>query len=162
MYNLSKIKKILIAIFEKCDIMLNEDVIQMKFIKRVMIAILFIVILVIGIVVYMGYSMYQEAITKTSIAERIQTIKNDENYISFDEIPTDFKHAIVAVEDHRFYTHGGIDIITTTRSLIQNIKEKDIVSGRKYHYPTASEDFYILLKNNAFPEKSPSFLSPLI
>lgn len=162
MCNHPKIKKILIAIFEKCDIMLNKDVIPMKFIKRLIIAILLIAIIVVSTIVYMGYHMYQEAITKTSISERIQTIKSDENYITFDEIPDDFKHAIVAVEDHRFYTHGGIDFITTARSLLQNIKEKDIVAGRKYDYPAASEGFYILHKSNAFLEKSQSFLLLLI
>lgn len=101
----------------------------MKFIKRLIFTILLIIIIVISAIIYLGYNMYQEAITKTSIADRIQEIRNDENYITIDNMPNDFKHAIVAVEDHRFYTHSGIDLITTTRSMIENIKEKDIVAG---------------------------------
>lgn len=101
----------------------------MKFIKRLIFTVLLIIIIVISTIIYLGYNMYQEAITKTSIADRIQEIRNDENYITIDNIPNDFKHAIVAVEDHRFYTHSGIDLITTTRSMIENIKEKDIVAG---------------------------------
>lgn len=101
----------------------------MKFIKRLIVAILLIIIIVVSAIVYMGYNMYQDAITKTSIAKRIEEIRSDENYIRFNDIPDDFKHAIVAVEDHRFYTHSGIDIITTTRSMLENIREKDIVAG---------------------------------
>lgn len=101
----------------------------MKFIKRLIVAILLIIIIVVSAIVYMGYNMYQDAITKTSIAKRIEEIRSDENYIRFNDIPDDFKHAIVAVEDHRFYTHNGIDIITTTRSMLENIREKDIVAG---------------------------------
>lgn len=101
----------------------------MKFVKRLIFTILLIIIITISAIVYFGYSMYQEAISKTSIADRIQEIKNDENYLTIDKIPNDFKHAIVAVEDHRFYTHSGIDLITTTRSMLENIKEKDIVAG---------------------------------
>lgn len=101
----------------------------MKFIKRLIVTILLIIIIVVCSIIYMGYNMYQDAINETSISERIKTIKNDENYVTFDEIPDDFKHAIVAVEDHRFYNHSGIDLITTTRSMIENIKEKDIVAG---------------------------------
>lgn len=101
----------------------------MKFVKRLIFTILLIIIITISAITYFGYNMYQEAISKTSIADRIQEIKNDENYLTIDKIPNDFKHAIVAVEDHRFYTHSGIDLITTTRSMLENIKEKDIVAG---------------------------------
>lgn len=101
----------------------------MKFVKRLIFTILLIIIIAISAITYFGYNMYQEAISKTSIADRIQEIKNDENYLTIDNIPNDFKHAIVAVEDHRFYTHSGIDLITTTRSMLENIKEKDIVAG---------------------------------
>ena len=101
----------------------------MKFIKRLVVTILLIIILLVCGVVYMGYNMYQDAINTTSISERIKNIKSDENYITFDKIPDDFKNAIVAVEDHRFYNHDGIDLIKTTRSMMENIKEKDIVAG---------------------------------
>ncbi|MCI9286767.1 MAG: transglycosylase domain-containing protein [Clostridia bacterium] len=101
----------------------------MKFIKRLIFAVLLIIIIAISLIVYMGHAMYKEAINKVSIQDKIQEIKKDENYLTIDNIPDDFKHAIVAVEDHRFYTHSGIDLITTTRSMLENIKEKDIVAG---------------------------------
>ncbi len=101
----------------------------MKIVKRIILIALLIVIIVVSTIVYMGYQMYDEAITKLSIQERIEEIKKDENYVHFNDIPDDFKHAIIAVEDHRFYTHSGIDFITTTRSMIENIREKDIVAG---------------------------------
>lgn len=101
----------------------------MKFIKRLIFTVLLIIIIAISLIVYMGHAMYKEAINKVSIQDKIQEIKSDENYLTIDKIPDDFKHAIVAVEDHRFYTHSGIDLITTTRSMLENIKEKDIVAG---------------------------------
>lgn len=134
----------------------------MKFIKRLIVTILLIIIIVICTIIYMGYSMYQDAITKISIADRIEEIKKDENYLSFNDIPDDFKHAIVAIEDHRFYAHAGIDFITTTRSLLENIREKDIVAGRKHHYSTSSEGFFTLPKNNVLQEKLQNYLLPSI
>ena len=101
----------------------------MKFIKRLIFAVLLIIIIAISLIVYMGHAMYKEAINKVSIQDKIKKKKKDENYLTIDNIPDDFKHAIVAVEDHRFYTHSGIDLITTTRSMLENIKEKDIVAG---------------------------------
>ena len=101
----------------------------MKLVRRIILIVLLIIIVVVGSIVYMGYRMYQDAITNTSIASRIEEIRKDENYIRFSEIPEHFKNAIVAVEDHRFYTHSGIDFITTTRSMMENIREKEIVAG---------------------------------
>lgn len=101
----------------------------MKLVRRIILIVLLIIIVVVGSIVYMGYRMYQDAITNTSIANRIEEIRKDENYIRFSEIPEHFKNAIVAVEDHRFYTHSGIDFITTTRSMMENIREKEIVAG---------------------------------
>lgn len=101
----------------------------MKFIKKLIFTILLLIIIVISVIVYLGHNMYQEAIDKVSIYDKVQKIKDDENYITIDNIPNNFKHAIVAVEDHRFYNHSGIDLITTTRSMLENIKEKDIVAG---------------------------------
>ncbi len=77
----------------------------------------------------MGYTMYSDAISKTSITDKVAEIKSDENYVTISQVSDDFKNAIIAVEDHRFKEHNGIDIITTTRSMLENIKEKDIVAG---------------------------------
>lgn len=101
----------------------------MKFVKRLFFTITLLVILVCSGITFMGYQMYQEAINKISIEDRIKEVKQDENYIKVDNISKDFKNAIVAVEDHRFYTHNGIDLITTTRSMIENLKEQEIVAG---------------------------------
>jgi membrane peptidoglycan carboxypeptidase len=101
----------------------------MKFIKRLLLTIILIFVAIVCSIVYTGHNMYKEAIQETSISDKIQEIQSNENYVKFNDIPDNFKNAIVAVEDHRFYNHNGIDLITTTRSMLENIKEKDIVAG---------------------------------
>lgn len=101
----------------------------MKFLKRIFFAIIILAILIVGVITFMGYTMYSDAISKTSIADKVSEIKSDENYVTISQVSDDFKNAIIAVEDHRFKEHNGIDIITTTRSMLENIKEKDIVAG---------------------------------
>lgn len=101
----------------------------MKFFKRLFFSIVILVILIVGGITFWGYSMYRSAIKETSIADKVVQIKSDENYVTIDNICDDFKNAIIAVEDHRFKDHNGIDLITTTRSMLENIKEKDIVAG---------------------------------
>lgn len=101
----------------------------MKLVKKIFIIILILVIIVVGGIIFMGYKMYEDAISKTSISDKIKEIKEKEHYIKIEDVSSDFKNAIIAVEDHRFTEHNGIDFITTTRSLIENIREKDIVAG---------------------------------
>ena len=37
-------------------------------------------------------------------------------YVSLSEIPEDLQHAFVAIEDERFYEHGGIDVYGIRRA----------------------------------------------
>ena len=130
----------------------------MKFLKRLFLAVVILVILIVGGITFMGYSMYSQAINEVSISDRISKIKEDENYVSINEISNDFKNALIAIEDHRFREHSGIDIITTTRSMIENIREKDIVARTEVLLHNKQADFYILHKNNVLQEKLLNYL----
>ena len=44
-------------------------------------------------------------------------------------MPEIYKEAVIAVEDHRFYDHGGIDIIAIGRALWNDIKALSFVEG---------------------------------
>ena len=101
----------------------------MKLFKRLIIIIFLIGLSIIALYTYQGYSMYKEAIIATPIDIRVQEIKNDKNYTNIEELPDMYKNAVIAVEDHRFYEHGAIDIISIGRAIYTNIKEFDLVEG---------------------------------
>ncbi|GLB58757.1 transglycosylase domain-containing protein [Cytobacillus sp. NCCP-133] len=61
------------------------------------------------------------------IASKISANKNEG--ISIDEIPDHMKNAIIAIEDHRFYEHGGIDLKGIGRAFFTNMKAGEIVEG---------------------------------
>ena len=44
-------------------------------------------------------------------------------------MPETYKNATIAIEDHRFYSHGAIDVFTTARSFIENIRNKELSNG---------------------------------
>ncbi len=44
-------------------------------------------------------------------------------------IPEKFEKALISFEDERFYYHPGFDIFSIGRALVQNVKEKRVVSG---------------------------------
>jgi 1A family penicillin-binding protein len=49
--------------------------------------------------------------------------------VEFDQISTYFKDAVIAIEDHRYYYHPGIDPIGTTRALWYDIRSRSGAQG---------------------------------
>lgn len=49
--------------------------------------------------------------------------------VSLDKIPVYLRQAVVAVEDSRFYDHGGVDFIGILRAFFTNIKAGRVVEG---------------------------------
>ncbi|WP_057774593.1 transglycosylase domain-containing protein [Cytobacillus dafuensis] len=49
--------------------------------------------------------------------------------VPIQEIPDHMKNAVIAIEDHRFYDHNGIDIIGIGRAFFTNLKAGEIVEG---------------------------------
>src|SRR5262245_62012783 len=49
--------------------------------------------------------------------------------VPFDRISTYFKDAVIAVEDHRFYRHPGIDPIALTRATVYNLRSSEGTQG---------------------------------
>jgi 1A family penicillin-binding protein len=49
--------------------------------------------------------------------------------VPFEQISTYFKDAVIAVEDHRFYLHPGIDPIALTRATLFNIRSSEGTQG---------------------------------
>ncbi len=45
-------------------------------------------------------------------------------WVDFDDIPTDMKNAIVAIEDERFYSHHGFDLRRTAKAFFVFVKNK--------------------------------------
>lgn len=65
-----------------------------------------------------------------------------------EEIPTDLANAIVAIEDHRFYNHRGIDVIRIAGSLLNNLAGGNLQGGstldqqfiKLTYFSTSAED----------------------
>lgn len=79
--------------------------------------------------IWKGYSMYKEAIEKSTIEEKIEEIQNKESYTKFSELPDMYVKAVISVEDKRFYEHGGIDVIAIGRAFINDIKTMSYAEG---------------------------------
>lgn len=50
-------------------------------------------------------------------------------YVSISKIPVDLQHAIVSIEDERFFDHKGVDYLSLARSVVHNIFSKSTQGG---------------------------------
>lgn len=76
------------------------------------------------------------------VLEQIETSQYRE-LIPFQEIPSHVVDAFVAVEDERYYSHTGIDIIGIGKSVIDNLWAGDIVRGGSTITQQLARDLYL-------------------
>ena len=101
-----------------------------KFFKRLFLLVLMIIIAVGGYFTYQGYDLYKTALDEISVEEKVKQIQEEkDNYKTIDELPEDYINAVIAVEDRRFYSHNGIDLISIARAILKDIKEMELVEG---------------------------------
>ena len=94
----------------------------MKILFKIIIVILIFSISIGVFAIGNGYDMYKEALENKPLLQKIEEIKSNDNYTTIDKLPKIYLNAVVAVEDHRFYNHPGIDVIAIGRAFINDIK----------------------------------------
>lgn len=109
----------------------------MKWIKRFVLVLLTLLVIGGGWLTASGYQRYKEAIAESPLADKIEEVKQREDYMPLDQISPDFVNAVVAVEDRRFYTRQGIDVISLGRALLTNLISGR-AQGRRQHDSSAA------------------------
>ena len=100
---------------------------RLKLITRL--ASLCLILLVIGGICFSAF-----AISAIQGAPKVTKELIRENYISSevvsgDKIPDDLKHAVVAMEDRRFYKHNGVDFKSIVRAALNNLVTSSTQGG---------------------------------
>ena len=104
----------------------------MKILKKLLVRIILLILtagIVCGsVVAVLGYLMYRDALKEQSLEDRVAEVQADPSYTTLAELPDIYLEAVVAVEDHRFQQHCGIDIIAIARA-----------TWRQHHHPAACQ-----------------------
>ncbi len=100
-----------------------------KLIFKIFLWIFIILILIFLLIAGLGYFKYKKAIDKVSLIDKVQEIRQNDNYTKLNDIADDYKNAVISIEDHRFYNHNGIDIISMIRSTYTNFRIKSLDYG---------------------------------
>ena len=93
-----------------------------KFLKKVFLLVLTLVIIVTLMIFGRGYLYYQYIVHDIPVEQKIDTIRQSRHYTTLKQVSPHFKNAIYSVEDSRFYQHGAIDPIGLVRAMRNNIK----------------------------------------
>lgn len=101
----------------------------MKILKNLFRILLLCLVIAVCYVIYDGYSLYKDAINSMPLSKKVEEIKSINNYTKIEELPPIYIDAVIAVEDHRFYTHNGIDIVSIARAVVNDIRAKKFVEG---------------------------------
>ncbi len=119
----------------------------MKLIKSILIFLLILITSACLLAYAHGYLKFKEAIKEVSIEEKVSEIKSIRNYTKIGEIPQIYVDAVVSVEDRRFYTHEGFDLVGTFRAFWVNFSSKALREGGSTITQQLAKNMYFPLDN---------------
>ena len=76
-----------------------------------------------------GYAMYERAIKQKPVRCLVEQLRSDPSFVTIDQLPEIYVDAVVAVEDKRFWSHGGVDPLATARALGYDIFTLSFAQG---------------------------------
>lgn len=130
----------------------------MKFIRRLLLFIL-VIIIIVGSVLYLnGNKLYKEKLSEISLENKESSVREDSNFVKLSSLPTYYKDAVVSVEDRRFYSHGTIDFIALARATFSNIKQKDFKEGGSTITQQTAKNLYLIEEKDVSNRKVAEFL----
>lgn len=101
----------------------------MKFIKKLLVSLIILIIILCSILFLIGQFYYSKALKEKPLITRVDEITNQENFVIFEEMSSYYRNAVISVEDHRFYDHGPVDFIAIARAIFTNIKNGELQEG---------------------------------
>lgn len=76
-----------------------------------------------------GYEAYREAVGEVSLEEKAVAIRGKDSFTKYEELPGIYVQAVMAVEDKRFESHMGVDLIALCRAVRNDILAGAFVEG---------------------------------
>lgn len=126
---------------------------KMEFIKKLIFLLLIATIIIFSVVALNGKKMYDEKISKMSLQDTIAKIESDKNYVKLDDLPDDYKNAVIAVEDHRFKKHGAIDLIAIGRAFWINVTNFELREGGSTITQQVAKNIFFISEDDALTRK---------
>ncbi|MCI8272708.1 MAG: transglycosylase domain-containing protein [Clostridia bacterium] len=131
----------------------------MKVIKKIVIVIFLIGLFIGAIIIYKGYTIYKTALNEISVKDKLEELREHENYARIEDISDFYLDAVVAVEDHRFYKHGAVDPIAIMRAVWTNVKSFKLKEGGSTITQQVAKNIYFTQEKTALRKISEIFMA---
>lgn len=115
-----------------------------KFILKVILVLILAALAITAVFLLNGYSVYKDITSEQSIVEKMEELRNNPDYVKKSEISQDYLNAVIAVEDHRYYEHGAIDIIAVIRAIFVNVQNNEFREGGSTITQQVAKNFYFM------------------
>ena len=106
-----------------------------------------------GVFYINGKKLYDKVLAKEPLSSKIQSIIDDENFVSISELPDYYTDAVIAVEDHRFKKHGAVDFIALCRAVVSNIKQGEFREGGSTITQQTAKNLYFITEEDVISRK---------
>lgn len=106
-----------------------------------------------------GYKLYRAPLQQQSLTDKVAEIQANPNYTTLSELPKTYLNAVVAVEDHRFEHHFGIDLIALCRATWNNLTSWSFQEGGSTITQQLAKNLYFSQDKNIIRKISEMFMA---
>nr|WP_314492266.1 monofunctional biosynthetic peptidoglycan transglycosylase [uncultured Chryseobacterium sp.] len=99
------------------------------------------IVLILNVVFIIWGRFFNPPITITQIGGLFEYGKLNRDYISYDEMGSNVKKAVIASEDQKFFNHDGFDYTAIEKAMKNNEKGKKLRGGSTISQQTAKNIF---------------------
>ena len=101
----------------------------MKIFRKLFLILFILLAVAFAIVFIIGFTYYSKALDEKPLITRIDEVTNQEHFVTYNELSKNYVNAVIAVEDHRYYDHGAIDLYAIGRAIWTNIRSGSLDEG---------------------------------
>ena len=100
-----------------------------------------------------GYIRYKRELDVLPLKKAVSAYSEDPDYVKFEQIDEDFVNAVVSVEDKRFFTRKGYDLIALCRALYHSFLAGGMIEGGSTISEQIAKNLYMDGYVNGLEEK---------
>lgn len=98
-------------------------------VRNTVLALFLLCVCAAGALTLRGYAMYTDALANLPVSKAVKQVREQESFTPFSELPETYTQAVLAVEDHRFYEHGGVDFLAICRAAVHDVMAMSLEEG---------------------------------
>lgn len=100
-----------------------------KIVSIVLLVLVGLVLITAGFFAIRGAVMWNNAKNEFPVAQAVEKLRADADYIKFGDLPQFYVDAVISVEDRRFFTHSGISVKSILRAVFYDLKNQSFDQG---------------------------------